>query len=49
MAIMIEEEEGRLEVVWLGAAKDQWGHEGLLKEYAYTDGRPDDPHGVGVS
>jgi hypothetical protein len=33
---MIKEKEDRIEVAWLGAAKYQWGHEGLLKEYAYA-------------
>lgn len=41
MAIMIEEKEDRPEVVWLGAAEYHRGHEGLLKEYAYTVSRHD--------
>ena len=28
-------------MAWLGAAKYQWGREGLLKEYAYVVSRHD--------
>jgi len=38
---MIKEKEDRIEVAWLDAAEYQWGHEGLLKEYAYAVSRHD--------
>ena len=39
IAIVIKENEDRVEVAWLSSAKYQWGHEGLFKDYEYVVSR----------